>query len=42
MHATVVEVLLCVGLGVYIGFVLGMRLGAVLGYEHGKGEGEKV
>lgn len=34
-HATVLEVLLCVGLGVYIGFVLGLRLGAVWGYEHG-------
>jgi len=37
-HATVLEVLLCVGLGIYIGFVLGLRLGAVWGYEHGSKE----
>jgi len=32
-HATPFEVLLCAGVGGFIGFVLGLRLGAVLGYE---------
>ena len=36
MHATIAEILLCAGVGAYIGFILGLRYGAILGYEHGK------
>jgi predicted MFS family arabinose efflux permease len=35
MQATVLEVLLCVGVGALIGFILGVNLGSRWGYRHG-------